>query len=145
MDHLEWDHPNPFVTTHTALADEADGYGHINNSVYLKWIDHSVWEHCKAVDMPADKCREIDRGFATVRHEIDYLAAAYPGDEVIIGNWVTFNDGRLRAERNFQIIRINDNKTILRARSDYICTKLSNGRPVKMPEVFKQCFSITSK
>jgi acyl-CoA thioester hydrolase len=139
---LQWDYPEAHIIEHTATSDEADGYGHINNSVYLNWLDQCVWDHCKAVAMPPETCRELNRGFAAVRHEIDYLAAAYPGDSVAIANWVTANDGRLRAERRFQIIRISDKKTLLRARSDYICTNLTNGRPARMPDIFKACFAV---
>lgn len=135
-----WDYPNPFVIKHTALKRETDGYGHINNSVYLTWLDKCVWEHCQSVGMPPELCKKINRGFAAIRHEIDYLASAYSGDKLAIANWVTFNDGRLRAERRFQIIRIDDQKTLLRARSQYVCTNLSTGRPARMPEIFKECF-----
>ena len=140
---LDWDYPEPHVIEHTAIDSEADGYGHINNSVYLNWLDQCIWDHCRAVDMPPEKCQELSRGFVAVRHEIDYLAASYPGDKVAIANWVTANDGRLRAERKFQIIRLEDRKTLLRARSDYISTNLSNGRPIRMPEIFKKCFALS--
>ena len=139
---LDWDYPEPHIIEHTATADEADGYGHVNNSVYLSWLDQCIWDHCAAVEMPAGKCREINRGFAAARHEIDYLASAYPDDDVAIANWVTLNDGRLRAERRFQVIRLNDKKTLLRARSYYICTNLRNGKPTRMPEIFKICFAV---
>lgn len=139
---LNWDFPDPHTIEHTASASEADGYGHINNSVYLSWLDQCIWDHCRAVDMPPERCRELNRGFAAVRHEIDYLAASYPGDRVVIANWVTLNDGRLRAQRRFQIIRLGDQKVLLRAKSDYICTNLSNGKPSRMPEIFKSCFSV---
>ena len=140
MSTLQWDYPEAHIIEHTATSDEADG--HINNSVYLNWLDQCVWDHCTAVAMPPETCRELNRGFAAVRHEIDYLAAAYPGDSVAIANWVTSNDGRLRAERRFQIIRMSDKKTLLRARSDYICTNLTNGRPARMPDIFKACFAV---
>jgi acyl-CoA thioester hydrolase len=125
------------------MASEADGYGHINNGVYLNWLDQCVWDHCDAMEIPAEKCREINRGFAVVRHEIDYLSSAYPDDKVAIANWVTSNDGKLRAERRFQIIRLEDNKTLLRARSDYICTNLKTGKPARMPDLFKVCFAVS--
>ncbi len=92
--------------------------------------------------MPPERCSEINRGFAAIRHEIDYLSSAYPGDRVAIANWVTSNDGRLRAERRFQVIRIYDQKTLIRARSDYICTNLTNGKPARMPDIFKVCFAV---
>lgn len=144
-ENLDWDYPNPHTVNLIAGEEDADGYGHINNSVYIQWLDKCVWSHCDAVDMPPSKCRELNKGFAAVRHEIDYLASAYPGDRVVIANWVTLNDGRLKAERKFQIIRLDDKKTLLRARSFYICTNLTNGRPTRMPKEFKQCFAVTAE
>jgi len=139
---LNWDYPEPHIIEHTALDDEADGYGHINNSVYLRWLDQCVWAHCDAVNMSPGFCRRLNRGFAAIRHEIDYITAAYPGDRVAIANWVTHNDERLRAERKFQIIRIEDERTLLRAHSYYVCTDLTTGRPARMPEEFKTGFEV---
>lgn len=139
---LDWDYPEPHIIEHTATEDEADGYGHVNNSVYLKWLDQCVWAHCDAVNMSPAFCRQLNRGFAAIRHEIDYITAAYPGDQVAIANWVTLNDERLRAERQFQIIRIADERTLLRAQSYYVCTDLTTGRPVRMPEEFKTGFEV---
>lgn len=102
-----WDYPKPFTIRRCASAKDADGYGHINNSVYLKWLDLCVWRHCDDVGMPPARCRELNRGMAVIRHEIDYLKSAYPNDELVIANWVTANDGKLRAEREFQIIRLS--------------------------------------
>ena len=139
---LDWDYPDPHIIEHTASDDEADGYGHINNSVYVRWLDQCVWDHCDAVNMSPILCRQLNRGFAAIRHEIDYITAAYPGDHVAIANWVTLNDRRLRAERRFQIIRVGDKRTLLRARSFYVCTDLTTGKPARMPEEFKSGFQV---
>jgi len=142
IEHLDWDYPQPHCIEHRASDTEADGYGHINNSVYLQWLDQCVWSHCDAVSMSPAFCRGINRGFAATRHEIDYLRSAFPGDRLAIANWVTRNDGRLRAERRFQVIRLEDKLTLLRARSYYVCTDLSTGKPVRMPHEFKTGFAV---
>lgn len=141
---LMWDLPQPHVINVAASTDDADGYGHINNGVYLRWLDRCVWDHCNAVQMPPSECKRLNRGFAVVRHEIDYILSAYPGDELRVANWVTLNDGRLKAMRQFQIIRISDGKTILRAKSSYVCTNLTSGMAARMPEKFRECFSVLS-
>ena len=142
MRELDWDFPKPYIIEHVASEDEADGYGHVNNSVYLKWLDQCVWAHCDAVNMTPSFCRKLNRGFAAVRHEIDYITSAYPGDSLAIANWVTFNDQRLRAERRFPIIRAKDRRRLLRARSYYVCTDLTTGRPTRMPAEFKSGFQV---
>jgi acyl-CoA thioester hydrolase len=125
-DTKQWDLPDPFIIEHIAQASEVDGYGHINNSVYVQWMDRCVWQHCDAVGMSFEFCRELGKGFAAIRHEIDYLKASYAGDQVLIANWVTF-----------QIIKKDDWSTLLRAKSKYVCTDLNSGRPCRMPDQFK--------
>lgn len=137
-----WDYPDPYIIKHVAESSEVDGYGHINNSVYVQWMDRCVWEHCDSVGMGFELCQSLGKGFAAIRHEIDYLVACYAGDPVQVANWVTLNDHRLRAERRFQIIRESDGVTLLRARSKYVCTNLATGRPVKMPDEFKAGFAV---
>ena len=137
-----WDYPQPFIIEHTSRSDEIDGYGHINNSVYVQWMDKCVWAHCDAVGLSFEVCQKIGKGFAAIRHEIDYLNATYEGEKVQIANWVTLNDHKLRAERRFQIIRVDGWVTLLRARSKYVCTDLKSGRPCRMPEEFKPGFDV---
>ena len=54
---LDWDYPEPHIIEHIALAEEADGYGHINNSVYLQCLYQCVWDHCEAVELSPKLCR----------------------------------------------------------------------------------------
>ncbi len=136
LNDLPWDYPDPFFIKRTVTPDEVDGYNHVNNTVYLKWMDECAWKHSEAVGLGIEQCQDLGKGMAVTRHEIDYLVSVYLGDEVIIGDWVTLNDSKLRAERTFQIIRLRDNKTVSRCVSSYVCTNLKNGRPTRMPLIF---------
>lgn len=133
---ITWDLPDPYVIDVVVSADDIDGYGHVNNAVFVTWMDRCAFAHADSVGIDADFCRRIDTGMAAIRHEIDYLASGYQGDEIAIGDWITINDGKLRAQRRFQIIRKRDNQTLLRCTSNYVCTSLSRGRPTRMPEKF---------
>lgn len=136
------DHPEPFWRKFTVTENDLDGFQHVNNAVYLKWMDATIWDHTNAVGLDAQTCRALDRGMAAVKHEINYLSSAFLGDEVVVCNWVIANDGRLRCSRKIQIVRLGDQKTLVRARSDYVCTTLSTGRPSRMPEVFKTAYAV---
>ncbi len=61
------------------------------------------------------------------------LAAAFANDELLVANWITQADGRLRVRREFQIIRTRDEQTLMRAQIDYVCMRLSTGKPTRMP------------
>ncbi|CAD0187233.1 hypothetical protein RUESEDTHA_04145 [Ruegeria sp. THAF57] len=137
------DHPGSFWKRFRVTADDLDGFHHVNNTVYLKWLDATVWEHTRHVGLSEEACLELNRGMAVARHEIDYLSSARLEDEVVVFNWVSLNDHRLRASRRFQVVRLRDGQTILRAKSDYVCTNLTNGRPARMPEIFKTAYPVT--
>ncbi|MCL6284012.1 acyl-CoA thioesterase [Ruegeria sp. 2012CJ41-6] len=136
------EYPDPFWKRFKVTEDDLDGFHHVNNAVYLKWLDATVWEHTRAVGLSEQACIEMNRGMATVRHEIDYLSSAFLDDEVVVYNWVATNDGKLRASRRFQIARLGDGKTILRAKSDYVCTNLTTGRPTRMPDIFRTAYDV---
>ncbi|MCY1183342.1 hypothetical protein D9M73_239530 [compost metagenome] len=73
---------------------------------------------------------------AVVRHEIDYLAAAYEGDELQLATWIVDWDQRLKMTRHFQLKRPSDNTTLLRAQTTFVCIELSTGKPKRMPAEF---------
>ena len=55
---------------------------------------------------------------------------------LLIGTWIDANDGRLSMRRGFQIIRLADRKTVLRAMTQFVCVDLASGRPRRMPPAF---------
>mgnify|MGYP000498284320 CR=1 FL=1 len=56
----------------------------------------------------------LSRAMAITRTEIDYLAASYEGDELLLATWIAQSDQRLTSSRRFQLVRLNDNKTIIK-------------------------------
>lgn len=137
------DYPNPFGKLFTVNESDIDGFGHVNNAVYLKWLDATVWANTRHVGLDEATCRSMNRGMAVIRHELDYISSAYLGDEIAVFNWLSANDGKLRASRTFQVVRVKDKKTLLRARTDYICTDLNTGRPKRMPQAFIEAYQVT--
>lgn len=140
---LPWDHPEPFVIGVAVTADDIDSYGHVNNVVYVRWLAECAWAHSAAVGLPEDECVAMRRGMAVRTFHIDLLAAAYLGDELLVGDWVSASDGRLRATRTYQIIQPASGRTLLRGHIDYVCINLDNGRPVRMPPEFAERYTVT--
>lgn len=132
-----WDLPSP-VVVRVAIADgDIDAYGHVNNAVYVTWLDLAAWHHSTLLGLPVEACVALDRGMAVVRTEIDYLKAALRDDAVEVATWIVGGDGRLRAIRRFQARRARDGATLARARVEYACIQLSTGRPNRFPPAFR--------
>jgi acyl-CoA thioester hydrolase len=75
---------------------------------------------------------------AITRTELDYLASANAGDELVLGTWLTDWDGRFRSARQFQLIRPADGKTLLRALSTHACVDMKSQRPARAPKAFAE-------
>ena len=139
----EWDLPDPFVIRVVADAETIDSYGHVNNRVYLGWLEACAWAHSAAVGFDEARCIEMARGMAVRTLNLDYLAACYEDDEILVANWLVANDGRLRATRRFQLINRTRGQVAMRGEILYVCMNLSTGRPVRMPESFVQAYDPT--
>ena len=136
---LCWDHPNPFIWKISCAGEHEDRLGHINNVQYLHWLEEIGWQHITQLGAPWQIWQQHDAGMATAETRVQYLAPAFAGDLLKVGTWLTSCD-RLRTYRQFQIIRVSDGKTILRAEKDYVCVALSSGKPRRMPAPLQLAF-----
>jgi len=139
-----WDFVSPHVVTVEVLAADIDAYDHVNNSVYLSWLDLAAWSHSSALGLSLEQCVALRRGMAAHHTEIDYLRAAVSGDQVLVGTWIVSTDSKLRVGRRFQVKRASDGETLARARIDYVCINLDSGRATRMPDTFQRSYIITT-
>jgi acyl-CoA thioester hydrolase len=142
---VQFDHPAPHVVELAVQPEDIDAYEHVNNAVYLTWLDRAAWSHSAALGVPLGQCVALRRGMAAHLIEIEYLRAALRGDVVQAATWIVGTDGRLRAQRRFQVRRKGDGETLARARIDYVCISLDSGRAVRMPESFARAYVVTPR
>lgn len=135
---LPWAWPEPHVMPLTVDASQIDEFQHVNNAVYVQWMEDCAWQHSAALGLDFARYQALDRGMAVLRHEIDYLAAAFEGDELLLGTWLVRPQQRLKMQRFFQLMRPLDGALLLRARTTFVCMQLTTGQPRRMPEELLQ-------
>ena len=89
---VSWEHADPHVVTVDVVDADIDAYGHVNNAVYLQWLDRAAWSHSAALGLSITDCTRLHRGMAALRIEIDYLRAALPRDRVEVATWIVESD-----------------------------------------------------
>jgi acyl-CoA thioester hydrolase len=134
--------PQPFTAMHCVVAEEIDDYEHVNNTVYLRWLDTIAWAHSMKLGIPLERCIEMRRGMAIRHTRVDYLDAAMQADTLLLATWIVRCDGRLRCTRRFEILRIADAKRILDAEIDYFCLNLDTGSPCRFPAEFTELYQV---
>ncbi len=139
-----WDFVAPHVVAVEVRPEDIDAYEHVNNSVYLAWLDRAAWSHSAVLGISLEQCvTSLRRGMAAHHTEIDYLRAAVLGDHVLVGTWIADTDSKLRVQRRFQVRRAEDGETLARALIDYVCINLDSGRAARMPELFQRAYRPT--
>ena len=128
--------PHPHIVGVDVQDEDIDAYGHVNNAVYLRWLDLAAWSHSATLGLSVDDCTRMRRGMAALRIEIDYLRAALPSDRVAIATWIVDSDRKLRVTRRFQLRHAVDGTTLARATTQYVCLNLASGRAARMPPEF---------
>jgi len=88
----------------SVLSDDIDEQNHVNNTVYLRWVQDVATAHWRAIASP--EVRE-EIGWVVLRHEIDYKVPATHGDEIVLRTWVG-KATRLTFERFTEIRRKSD-------------------------------------
>ncbi|MBK3866601.1 acyl-CoA thioesterase [Pseudomonas stutzeri] len=130
------DQAQAFIIDLQVQPEHIDALGHANNAAYVTWLEQCAWQHSQSLGLGIGDYHRLDRAMAVLRHEIDYLAAAYEGDQLQLGTWICESDRRLKMKRTFQLIRPADGATLLRAQTTFVCIELSSGKPKRMPPEF---------
>jgi acyl-CoA thioester hydrolase len=128
----------PFEMTVSVLPDDIDEQNHVNNTVYLRWIQDIATAHWRAV---ASREAQGTVGWVVLRHEIDYKAPAALGDEIVLRTWVG-KATRLTFERFTEIRRKSDGQLFSNARTLWCPINAQTGRPVRVPEEVRARFSV---
>ena len=119
------------------LPGDIDEQNHVNNTVYLRWVQDVATAHWRAVAGP--KAQEII-GWVVLRHEIDYKGPATLGDEVVLRTWVG-KATRLTFERFTEIRRNRDGRLLSEARTLWCPIDAQSGRPIRVSAEVRSQFS----
>ena len=116
---------------------DIDGLGHVNNIVYLRWVQDVAVAHWRAA-APAEDQRKLH--WVVLRHEIDYKQAAKPGDAIAVRTWVGAAT-RLRFERHTEIRRAQDGALLAKALTVWCPVDAATGRPTPVSAAVRAVFS----
>ncbi len=119
---------NVYEKTQVVQKGEIDQYNHVNNVVYVQWIQDIANEHWQEL---TKEIKELDYAWFVVRHEIDYIAQALLNDVVIIKTWIGKTEG-VKSVRHVEI-SINS-KLIVRSQTIFCLVDNKTGRPKRITE-----------
>ena len=116
-----------FRLTIPVMPDDIDDLNHVNNVVYLRWVQDAAYGHWNTVSNELKaRCKWV-----VLRHEIDYHAPALPGDVVEACTWIEPSEGP-KQRRNVLLLRKTDQKPLASASTFWCLLNPATNRPVKI-------------
>ncbi len=118
-----------FETELIAAPEHIDELDHVNNAVWVQWIQDVAVAHWRSAAAP-----EHDAAYfwVVVRHEIDYLRPAFDGDRIIGRTWIDPTIQGARSTRHMEFLGA-DGKVLVRARTQWAIIDKAAGRPIRVP------------
>ncbi len=113
-----------FTRTITPAPDDIDELGHVNNAVWVRWIQDMATAHWSAVARPEDQAAYF---WVVVRHEIDYLGNIGPGEAVTARTWISDLPKGARFDRNVEFTDAAG-KVVVRAKTTWAMIDRASGR-----------------
>ncbi|TGX52584.1 acyl-CoA thioesterase [Sphingomonas gei] len=120
----------PYISTITAGPEDIDILGHVNNAVWVKWIQDVAVAHWHAIAAPEHHAAYI---WVITRHEIDYRGSVVEGETVTAETWVSEPPKGARFNRYMKFTGA-DGKVRVEAKTTWAILDRATGRLVRVPD-----------
>lgn len=117
-----------------------DTNGHVNNVVYVQWMQDVAVLHSNSTGC-TDTTREIGAMWVARSHKIEYLSPAFADDEIEALTWVV-NFRKVRSLRRYKFVRTADQITLARGETDWVFMDAQTSRPRSIPENVSSAFDL---
>ena len=117
-----------FETTYTVIASDIDELNHVNNVVYLSWIQNIANLHWTQLKQDQDTSAYV---WVVIRHEIDYIGQALLGDSIVAKTWVG-ETGGIRSIRHVEFYK--NNKLIVKAQTMFCLVNSKSFKPTRITD-----------
>lgn len=118
-----------YITTITALPEHIDELGHVNNAVWVQWMERVSVDHWRRDADPAHVDAYI---WVVTRHEVDYRGNVTVGDVVNARTWIADAPRGARFDRLIEFTG-PDGKVKVAAKSTWAIIDKATGRILRVP------------
>jgi YbgC/YbaW family acyl-CoA thioester hydrolase len=129
-----------FTTHFKVRSYECDSYSHVNNAVYLNYLEFARMNALLEKDFNLDTMKK--KGYLAVvrKIEIEYKSSLFLGDEVTIKTFIS-ESRNTSGTFTQQVFQSKEGRLAAEAKVTWVFTNLK-GQPIPIPEEIKETFEI---
>ena len=113
-----------FTRTFTAAPDHIDELGHVNNAVWVQWIQDIATAHWDAAAGPEDHAQFF---WVVIRHEIDYRGNIAAGESAFGETFIPDPPKGAKSVRHVEF-RDSEGKPLVSAQTTWAVLDRASGR-----------------
>ncbi|MBT8230755.1 MAG: acyl-CoA thioesterase [Bacteroidia bacterium] len=115
-------------------AEHLDALQHVNNVVFLQWVQDIAGEHWLSKSNDAFNQKFY---WVVLDHHIEYKGQAFLSDSIIVKTYVERNEG----VRSLRVVEFfNNDKCIVKAKTNWCLIDKARQRPTRVPKEVDEMF-----
>ncbi|MEY2817902.1 MAG: hypothetical protein RL275_1365 [Chloroflexota bacterium] len=133
----------PISTTYskniTIPSSAIDENGHVNNVVYVQWMQDIAVEHYASIG--GVEAQGPDATWVIRKQSIEYFLQAFEGEEIEVRTWVE-DLRKVRSLRMYEFIRKSDGKILVKGETDWVFMDIRTGKVKAIPAEVEALFKL---
>ncbi|MFL1894233.1 acyl-CoA thioesterase [Aquimarina sp. 2-A2] len=126
----------PFEIEIIVPTSAIDDMNHVNNVVYLQWIQDVAKQHWQHKTDPSMREHFV---WVVMNHYIEYHAPAFAEQRLKLKTWIDHHQGA-KSERRTEIINVETNQLVVTAKTNWCLLQNKNLRPTRITEEISNLF-----
>lgn len=119
--------------------DECDAYGHVNNAVYLRYMQETAFDASAAAGFGPARYAALGRLWLTYSTQIEYRRPLVYGDAVAVTTWVA-DFAKVRSRRMYEFHHAASRELAATAHTDWVFIDAATSRPAPIPPELIRAF-----
>ncbi len=124
-------------------ASHLDDNEHVNNVVYVDWMQKIAVAHSEMQGWPASRYRQLEVSWVARSHHVEYLQPVHRGDVILVKSWVVDME-KISSRRRYEFVSQRHGTIVCQAQTTWVLVNSRTGRPVRIAEEIRQNFQCLS-
>ncbi|WP_274475812.1 acyl-CoA thioesterase [Mangrovimonas aestuarii] len=125
-----------YETIIEVTEEHLDQQNHVNNVVYVQWVQDIAWAHW---DKTATKAMTDAYYWVMINHFIEYKKEAKLGDSIKVKTYIVRSEG-VRCVRAVEISNADSDVLLAKSETQWCLISRNNNRPARIPEDIQELF-----
>src|SRR5262245_32446071 len=131
-----------FSSEINVVPGDIDELGHVNNVVWVRWVNEAAIRHSVAVGLGPDVYLGLKVVWVVRRHDIEYLVPALVRERIQVTTWVATLRGATSLRRT--VFRNADTgRTLVQAETTWALIDVATAKPRRVPKEMMSRYGFT--